>query len=133
VKVSYVLANTGNVDLALGREKVALSGLLGDNEQTLLGKVPLVIPGASLRESVNIGGIWPQVLLHSTVSVQPVELSGGLESNLTPVSASTSFWALPWSLLGVIVLVLAGCGLAFRLRARRASRPLARRAQVASA
>lgn len=133
VRISYVLANTGNVDLALGTEKVALSGLLGGSEQALLGKVPLVIPGASLSESVVIARVWPQFLVRTSVSVPPLALTGGIETPLTPVSASSSVWAVPWTPLAVVVLVLASFGLAFRLRARRASQPVARRTQVVSA
>ena len=55
VKVSYVLTNTGNVDLALNHQIVSVSGLL-ETKQSVLGGTSLLIPGAWPRRECRFLG-----------------------------------------------------------------------------
>jgi len=133
VRVSYVLSNTGNVDLALNHQVVKVSGLLGSTRQTVLGGPSLFIPGASLDESVVLTGVWPEFLLHATVSAQPAA-AGATAPDPVVASASATLWAIPWSPIGLLVVVVVlAIGVAFGLRARRAGRPIASQPQVVRA
>jgi hypothetical protein len=104
VKVSYVVTNSGNVDLAVHDQHVSVSGLIDDTHTAQLGNIQLLLPGTSVTQSVVISGVWPQFRLHQTVSAQPVVLDGSA-GDLSPVGASSTLWAVPW-LLVIIVLVL---------------------------
>jgi hypothetical protein len=136
-KVSYLLRNTGNVDLAVD-QSVAVSGWLGGKRQVAVAKVLFLLPGASLPERVDIPGVWPQFLLHATVSARPMAAAGITETaRMLPLTTSTSLWAIPWPLLALIALVVLAGYLAHRARsrarARRLARPLASRPQVVTA
>jgi len=121
VKISYLVSNTGNVDLGVD-QSVALSGVIGDSHRADLPKIPLLLAGTSVSESVVVSGVWPQFLLHQTVTATPVALAGNSVSGLVPVTASSSVWAVPWTLLAIVVLVVLLVLLFLRLRRRRAAR-----------
>jgi hypothetical protein len=127
VAVSYTVQNTGNVDLALAGQTVAISGLFGGERNVKLPAIGLLLTGSSLHESEAIGGVWPQLFANATVTARPFAPAGFSAPPLAPVSASTWTWAIPWSLLGLILVViaLAVALLVFRLRARRARRAAA--------
>ena len=133
VKVSYLVRNTGNVDLALGHQAISVSGLLGITRHAGLGGVGLLIPGASIDESLVVHGVWPQFLLHTTVSAQPVVVAAGNALGSVSGAASTSLWAVPWSPLCLVAVIVLSFVLAYRLRARRTARPRAHRPQVVGA
>ena len=117
VKVTYVVSNLGNVDLAVHDQQVSVSGLLDDTHTARLANIQLLLPGTSVTQSVVIGGVWPQFRLHQTVSAQPVVLSGSA-GGLSPVSASSTLWAVPWLLL-LVVLVIVVVAVAWVRRRRR--------------
>ena len=133
VRISYLVHNTGNVDLALGHQAILVSGLLGSTRHAGVGGVSLLIPGASIDESLVVHGVWPQLLLHTTVSAHPIVLAGGNALGSVSVAAGTSMWAFPWSPLGLVVVIVLSFVLAYRLRARRTARPRAHRPQVVGA
>jgi hypothetical protein len=124
VRVSYLVRNTGNVDLGID-QSVGVSGLIGDNHHVSLAKIPLLLAGKSVAESVVFSGVWPEVLLRQSVTASPVAVPGSSVPGLVPVTASTSVWAVPWTLLAIIVLVILAWVLMRRLRKRRAARPAA--------
>lgn len=122
--VSYLLRNTGNVDLAVD-QSVAVSGFL-DAKQVALPKVLFLLPGAALPESVVIHGVWPQFLLRATVVARPMAPAGvNNVPGMPPLRTSTSFWAIPWPLLLLIALVALAGYLAHRTRTRARTRSLA--------
>jgi hypothetical protein len=133
VRVSYVLRNTGNVDLALNHQVVKVSGLFGSSRQAVLGGASLLIPGAKLDESVILTGVWPEFLLHTTVSAHPFAAAGSAEPSPVAASASATLWAVPWSPIVVLVIIILAVGVALRLRARRVARPVTKHPQVVSA
>jgi hypothetical protein len=118
VKVSYVVSNTGNVNLSLVHQSVSVSGLIGSKRQVNLAKIPLLLPGASVPESVVVTGVWPEILLHSTESAQPLVPVGTNVPAQAAVTSSQSVLAIPWTLLILVVLLLAVC-LLVRARSRR--------------
>ena len=133
MRVSYLVHNTGNVDLVLGHQAILVSGLLGSTRHAGLEGVGLLIPGASIDESLVVHGVWPQLLLHTTVSAQPMVLAAGNALGSVSGVASTSLWAVPWSPFGLVVVIVLTFVLAYRLRSRRTARPRAHRPQVVGA
>jgi hypothetical protein len=120
--VSYLVANTGDVNLAVPAETVMLSGLVGDRHQVQLPSIPLLLAGASVRESTAFDGVWPQFYLRASVSARPVELpTFGAAGPVAPVAASTGTWAFPWPLAALVVIVALTSAVALRLRARRSA------------
>jgi hypothetical protein len=120
VKVSYLVSNTGNVDLALDHQSVSISALIGSTRRVKLANVPLLLPGTSIVETAVVPRVWPEFLVHESESVQPLASGAGV-SPLAPVTAGTGVWAIPWTLLGIIVLLVLLAFLWKRVRARRAN------------
>lgn len=124
-RVSYLVSNSGNVDLSLG-QSVAVSGWIGGTERASLGHIALLLPGASLRESVVVPEVWPGIRLQASVSARPTTIGGSGSPSLGPVSAATSLWAIPWALIALVLLVIACVVAAFRIRRGLAARRLDR-------
>ncbi len=118
-QVSYLLSNKGNVDLAVD-QSVGVSGLVADSRSVKLPKIAVLLPGSSVSEHVVVPGLWPQVLLHATVTAQPLAVSGATPPGLVAATASTWLWAIPWTLIVIVVLLLAGYWWYRRRRRRRA-------------
>jgi hypothetical protein len=116
VDVHYVVTNAGNVDVGLSDQSISVSGLVADTHQARVAAVPLLLPGSSVSERVILPAVWPQFRLHATVTVNPVLLNGTSTQPLSPVTGSTSLWAIPWTLLLLIVVIV---GLAWYIRRRR--------------
>ena len=105
-KITYTVSNTGNIALG-GLPTVSVSGLLGGRSSaTHLPKIQLLLPGFSVKESVAINGIFPEVRDTANVSVRPLYIVGSIAAPSGPFKASKSFWAIPWTLLAIIVLIL---------------------------
>jgi len=121
VKVSYVVSNTGDVDVSLVDQSVSVSGLLGSKRRVDVAKIPLLLPGASVPESVVVTGVWPEILLHAKESAQPLVPVGTNVPALAAVTSSQSVLAIPWTLLILIILVILGIYLLVRARSRRKS------------
>ena len=135
VDVRYVVANVGNVDVGLTGQTVSVSGLVADSHSGRFAPIPLLLPGSSVSEVAVIHGVWPQFLLHSSVTVDPVLTNGTGSEPLNSVSASTTVWAIPWALLVLILVILAV--VVYLRRGRKASRatpsrPTAERVPVAA-
>ncbi len=124
VRVSYVVKNTGNVDLGVSRQTVSVSGWVGPDARVALPRVTLLLPGASVAESAVAFGLWPEVFLHAHVNVQPVAITttGAGGQALAPVSSGSTVWAVPWSFLVLLVLVILAVVLLVRARRRAKSR-----------
>lgn len=135
VDVHYTVNNAGNVDLGLTGQSVTVSGLVADTHHVQLGDIQLLLPGSSVSEVAVVHGVWPQIRLHSTVTVLPVIVNGTGVEPVEAVSASASGWAVPWALL-VVILVILIIVVYFRRR-RKAhlavpTRPSAKRVPVAA-
>ncbi len=110
VTVHYTVHNTGNVNLA-GHQRVSISGLLGASASASgIADIPLLLPGGSAPVTVHIKGVWPQILVKGKVTVTPVSAPGAVNPTLHSASASASVWAVPWTLLIVIIVLIAGAG-----------------------
>ncbi|MCW2494715.1 hypothetical protein [Jatrophihabitans sp.] len=124
VTVSYVVHNAGNVDLG-AHLKLSVSGLFGGaGSVPKLADIPDLLPGASAKFSIKVPDVLPTFMLSGTVKVTPTALAGSVDPKLASASASTHFWAVPWALLVLIVVLAAlAYGLRRYSRHRQATRP----------
>ena len=119
--VSYTVRNTGNIRLG-GRQSVRVHGLFGPAAEAVgLADIPLLLPGGSAQVTVDVPDVWPLVWLTADVTVVPLGAAGDANPPIGDVTASVSFWGIPWVLLGIILLILL-LGL-WWLRHRRAVPP----------
>ncbi|MGO9456137.1 MAG: hypothetical protein ACLP62_03680 [Acidimicrobiales bacterium] len=114
--VTYVLHNAGNVDLAV-TQTVGVSEVIGSARTTRVPAVAVLLPGAAVNERVTVAGVWPQFRLSASVTARGHNpLGGGAKAVAT--TASSGFWAVPWPLIVLILLVLVAAGLYRRSRRR---------------
>jgi hypothetical protein len=119
VAVRYRVHNVGNVRLG-ARQKLTVSGLVGSTAGPKLADVPLLLPGTSYDVSTTVHGVFPEFTMTARVTLQPLVLAGDVDPHLPKsYSASTRFWAVPWSLAAAIIGVLLLAGLGWYERRRR--------------
>jgi hypothetical protein len=119
--VTYTVRNTGNVRVT-AIPTIRVKGPLGLVETTLrTAAMPELLPANSLTFTVDVA-VWPAVHLDATVELQPrtTEDRQELPAAATSATASVGVWAIPWALLAIIVVVIAGVVLWVWLRRRRA-------------
>lgn len=119
VAVKYRVRNAGNVILS-GTQAVSVSGLFGSVRAATLPAIPQLLPGDYIDVSTTASGVFPQVRLSVKVTLHPIAPVGAVDPGLKDSSKSTGIWAVPWTLLVLIVLV--GFGVAEWLRRRNARR-----------
>jgi hypothetical protein len=119
VTLSYTVRNRGNVSLG-AHQAVRVSGLLGGaGSVPTVADVPLLLPGASLHQSVQVSGVGPLVRLGATVTLHPTHPAGSVDPGLPDrIVAHTSFWAVPWAWILVLLLAIAGLVLLGRRQRR---------------
>jgi hypothetical protein len=118
VETSYVLTNTGNVDLAVD-QTLTVTGLLGSKEVVTAPKVALLLPGSSVAEQVAVPGVWPQLLAQEVVTAKPTVLASGQQLHAVNATASVGIWTIPWTLIILIIVLLGAIYLYRRRRSRR--------------
>jgi hypothetical protein len=106
VSVTYRIRNTGNVRVQV-RRRVEVSGL-GSSATSDWIDVQELLPGGSTSAIQTVRGVAPVGRLTVTAEVaQRSKGQGELPTlPLDPVSAGTSLWAIPWTLLLLIIVVL---------------------------
>ena len=107
VTITYRVHNTGNVKLG-GQQLVEVSGLFGSTSAPRPPDVPLLLPGGAVQQTITVHGVYPQVWMSTTVTVSATVLSGDVNPGAGPWTASTHFWAIPWALMVLIVLLVLG-------------------------
>jgi Bacterial protein of unknown function (DUF916) len=123
--VSYTVTNVGNVALG-GRRSVRLSGLFGLARSAAgLKPLGLLLPGYSVKQSVTVPKIVAQFWMTAHVSIRPLVLPGTVQNVPDAYEANTHFWAIPWLLIAIIVL-LVGAWL-YRRRRRNRRTPVKRK------
>ncbi|MGP8182146.1 MAG: hypothetical protein ACLP1E_15445 [Acidimicrobiales bacterium] len=122
VKVTYTVSNRGNVALG-GLQTVYISGLFGGRSAARVPQIQLLLPGFSVKETVEVNGVFPEIRETAHVSVRPLYMAGSVAPPSGPFQASLSFWAIPWILIVIIVaLILLVVGWFRRRRHRRRAR-----------
>jgi hypothetical protein len=118
--ISYSVVNTGNVRLT-GTQAVTISAPFGQHVIVKTPKLPTVLPGDSVRVTAQAPGLFPAGPMTAKVTVTPAWGTDSQPLSSTPplATGSASLFALPWSLLGLILLLVAlGVGIWFYLRWR---------------
>jgi hypothetical protein len=114
--VTYEIANVGNVSFS-ATQSLHVHSLLGGGASTpKLAAIPELIPGNTIKETVQVSDVWPGVRLNAGVTLIPAPSPQFPIPTLAPIRASHSSWAMPWMLLLFILLAAA---LAWYLRRRR--------------
>ena len=119
--ISYSVANTGNVRQNV-TQAVTVTGPFGQKSTIRPPKLPLILPGDSIRVTAAVPGLYPAGPMTAHVTVTPGWPPRTIALPRTaPVANNTaSLFAIPWSLIGLILLLAAiGFGVAAMLRWRR--------------
>jgi len=103
--VTYTVSNTGNVALG-GLQTVYVSGLFGGRSTARLPEIRLLLAGFSVKETVEVKGIFPEIRETAHVSIRPLYITGSVAPPSGPFQASRSFWTIPWILIAIIVTVI---------------------------
>jgi hypothetical protein len=128
--VSYTMTNTGNVRQS-ATPALKITGPFGQSATVHPAKVPVILPGDSVRVTASVSGLFPAGPLTAHVDVESGWPKGTipLAQSAPEATGSAPLFAFPWSLLGLILLLVAiGVGIWFYLRWRRRLR----RAELAS-
>ena len=117
--VDYTVTNTGNVKLG-GVPAVTVSSLFGPSVRAKDGvSIPLLLPGGAIRLRAVVSGVLPLGLMTAHVVVSPVSVTGDADPAVPVANGSVRFWAIPWLLVLVVVVAIAG-GI-WQYRRRRSS------------
>jgi len=117
--LAFTVQNTGN-ELLGGKVTVSVSGLLGSTEaRTDVVTVPVLLPGGSDSATVQVPGVYAEFLMTGKVSIVPTVVTGQYDPGLTDFSAQTTFWAVPWVPVGLVIALAAAAGLWYWRRRRR--------------
>lgn len=121
--VRYTIRNAGNVRLR-GTQHVSLSGVggLGRIDRDL-GPLPELLPGATISHEVHVDEVLPAIRLTAAIEIVPVPPTGVGDGAVEPARATATAWAVPWTLLAVLVVAATALGWWLRRwrRARRSS------------
>jgi uncharacterized membrane protein len=105
--VTYTIHNTGNATLT-ARQSVSLSGPFG-SWSVAAGKIadaPALLPGDTFTASVPVRAVTPAVRLQATITLIPLLTdAAGSTAPLAAVEGSGHAWAIPWSLLFIVLVV----------------------------
>jgi hypothetical protein len=118
--ISYTVANTGNVRQSAA-SAVRVTGPFGQSVTVHPASLPTVLPGDSVRVTLSVPGLFPDGPMTARVSVTPGWPKGTIPlADAAPgVTGSASLFAFPWTLLGLVLLLVAiGVGLWFYRRWR---------------
>src|SRR5262249_19793040 len=116
--VSYTVRNAGNVRLA-ARQKVEVSDIFGDVATKHPKDLPVLLPGNAITLKTHFDGVAATVRLAPNGTLTPVAAAdAGFTAPATTTSTGHT-WAIPWSLLVVLFLVLLAWRLARRAQRRR--------------
>lgn len=118
VTISYTVRNTGNI--RLGADQLVSAGTpFSAGHQGRPAAVGLLFPGGQEPVTIDVGNILPTVFGEATVSVTPRLFADQPVQRVVSVTASTRFYAIPWLLLGILVLLITVLIVRRRLRKGR--------------
>jgi hypothetical protein len=119
--VSYTVTNTGNVRQS-ATPALLVTGPFGQSATVHAAELPVILPGDSVRVSASLPGLFPTGPMTAHVAVTAGWPKGTIPlTSAAPAAASSaSLFAFPWSLLGLILLLVAiGVAAWFFFRWRR--------------
>ncbi|UQX88400.1 hypothetical protein M6D93_19280 [Jatrophihabitans telluris] len=106
--VRYTIANTGNTILG-ARQKVSVKGMFGSAltvPDSDTPEIPLLLPGKSVTMSFTVSNVRPAFREKLTVSLAPLVQSSDVTTPVAPVTAQTSFSAIPWSAVAIVAAII---------------------------
>ena len=117
--ISYTVRNTGNVSLG-GGQQVDVKGRLGPTfHAAALRDLPLLVPGGSIRVTAIAQHTWPLIWMTGQIRIVPKIVTGVSSGDVVGVSNVGHFWAVPWTLLALIALLLLAAWARRRWKRRR--------------
>jgi hypothetical protein len=121
--VTYTVHNTGNVRLAAS-QLVKVSGLLGMKAKDVSPpNLALLFPKASETVTVEVTGVRPTIWQQAHIMVTPRLFADQAPMPVPIAKVDKSFNAVPWTLIGIVALVILLTAVWLLLRHRR-QRPL---------
>ncbi|TCO62423.1 WxL protein peptidoglycan domain-containing protein [Actinocrispum wychmicini] len=121
--VHYTVRNTGNVRLG-ATQAVKVSTPWGSTvDSAAVDTLPELLPGGAVQMTTTVHGLLPAGWLTANVHLVPVPPIGTPDPHLADVEQDHTFAAVPWSVLGALVLVALLIVFA-RWRKRRRSTPV---------
>ena len=121
--VRFQVTNTGNVELG-GTGTLQLHGPLGiraGSPQAVA--IPALLPGSTYSGAVTVHGAIPLGRLSAQLHLQPVELDGLGHVQVAALDRTVTRWAVPWLIVGLLILVFLAWFAVRRIRARRTGSP----------
>jgi hypothetical protein len=108
--IAYTVANTGNVRLT-GSQTVSVTGPFGVKSTIQLKNLPTVLPGDSVRVTAQPKGLFPDGPMTAHVHLNLADPVGAPLPIVTAAAAtgSASLFAVPWTLI-LLIIVVAGAG-----------------------
>lgn len=105
VDVTYTIRNTGNIRLA-ARQTVSLKSPLGNvMKQAKPEDVPELLPGAAITLKARFDGVAATFRVSAVVRLEPIP-AAGTELSVAPMARSGGAWAVPWSVLAAIAVIM---------------------------
>lgn len=102
VQVEFTVTNSGNVRLDTDAT-VQVAGPWGVGASTVaLDDLPEMLPGESVQRTVEINDVWPVLRANVVLLANGVAAQDG--SAPTSAEATDSAWAMPWMILGLLVI-----------------------------
>jgi hypothetical protein len=120
----FDLTNTGNTRLT-AQPTIHFTGPFGiDFGSVPLAPVKNIVPGGTAHITGVLPGVAPLFLLFADVTVTPVAGDGLAATDPLPAAATGSAiaWAIPWMLLGILVVIAGAIVLIVFLRRRSRER-----------
>lgn len=102
VVLTYRVANTGNVR-TLADERITVTGPGGIATLRQAGDVAEILPGGEVVRRVEVPGVWALGRTEVRVELVPQAVAGEVGA---AVEAEGRAWAVPWSLLAALVLLV---------------------------
>jgi len=119
--ITYTVVNTGNARLQ-GHQEVKVQGLYGGTATAdSLGDLPMLLPGAAAHFTVEVPNVTPAVWMTAAVTVVGEAPLGDATPPVPISTGSTHFWAVPWTLIALLLLLALGIGWFIRQRRRVAA------------
>jgi hypothetical protein len=104
--VSFAVHNTGNVSLG-GTVQVQMGGVVGPTASAKGTEIPLLLPGGTFAEKIQLHGVWPVFYDQASVKIHPLAQAGAVDPVLPNFSSSSHVVTIPWLVIGLVVLVVA--------------------------
>src|SRR5262249_17057188 len=118
-KVQLGVGNVGNVGVK-GRTTVRVHGWYGGDVSVRGPEIPDLLPGSTVPVRVHLSGVTQAIRSQVEITVLPVVAAGATgDSAPARSTARYGFWTMPWTLLGIVVLLVATAVALYRQRRRR--------------